>query len=344
MNILVTGGCGFIGSHTCVELLKKDYNVIIIDNLVNSNSEVISKIESVSNNKKVFFYEIDMLNIRSLKNIFEMYDFYGVMHFAGLKAVGESVKQPLLYYQNNLQSTLNLLEMMKKYSCCNLIFSSSATVYGTSVSPLSEKSATGIGITNPYGMTKYMIECILKDFAQANNNFNIVALRYFNPIGSHPSGLLGENPNDIPNNLMPYLLKVAVQNNTKFKLGTRYNYLSVFGNNYPTKDGTGIRDYIHVVDLAKGHVKALDKNNKGYHVYNLGSGKGFSVLDLIKCFEKVNNVNIPYNIVERRNGDLSEVFCSPQKSLKELNWKTHLTIEDMCRDAWNFQLKYPHGY
>lgn len=342
-KILVTGGCGFIGSHTCIELMNKGYTVIIVDNLINSSSGVIKKIEKLANGT-IVFYEIDMMDKSLLENVFKKHNIYGVIHFAGLKAVGESVREPLKYYQNNLVSSLNLLELMKKYGCYKMIFSSSATVYGNSTSPLIEKSNTGIGITNPYGMTKHMIEVILKDFCIANKEFDITALRYFNPVGAHPSGLIGENPNDVPNNLMPYILKVATQNNTDHDIGERYNFLSIYGNDYPTCDGTGVRDYIHVVDLAKGHVKSIDKDKKGYHVFNLGSGKGFSVLQLINCFQRVNSVKIPYKIVDRREGDLSEVFCSPDKSLKELNWKTELNIEDMCRDAWKFQKNNPLGY
>jgi UDP-glucose 4-epimerase len=342
-NILVTGGCGFIGSHTCIEVINNGYNVIIVDNLINSSSGVIEKIEKLANGT-IVFYEIDMLNKTLLESVFKKHNISGVIHFAGLKAVGESTREPLKYYQNNIVSTLNLLELMKKYNCCKLIFSSSATVYGNSESPLGEESITGSGITNSYGMTKHMIEVILKDFSIANNNFNITSLRYFNPIGAHSSGLIGENPNDIPNNLMPYILKVATQNNTDYDIGDRYNFLSIYGDDYPTCDGTGVRDYIHVVDLAKGHVKAIDLDQSGYHVFNLGSGKGFSVLQLVNCFQRVNNVKIPYKLVDRRNGDLSEVFCSPNKSLKELNWKTELNIEDMCRDAWKFQKNNPLGY
>jgi len=332
-NILVTGGCGYIGSHTCVELLKNNYRVFIIDNLSNSNKEVVGKIESITN-KKIKLYIFDLLNIKKLNDVFENNKFEAVIHFAGYKAVSESIGKPILYYKNNIGSTINLLEIMKKHGCYNLIFSSSATVYGQSRSPLTETSDVGIGITNPYGQTKYMIEQILKDVCRSDKRFNITVLRYFNPIGCH--GVIGENPNDTPNNLMPFILKVATQNNTDCFIDDKYNFLSIFGNDYQTVDGTCIRDYIHVVDLAKGHIKSLQYINN-YHVYNLGTGKGTSVLEMINLFKKVNNVKLPYKIVGRREGDIDVVYCNPEKAYRELGWKTELTNEDMCVSAWKFQ-------
>jgi len=324
-TILVTGGTGFIGSHTCVELLNNGYTVVIIDNLVNSKETVVDKIKQITN-KNIIFYEIDLFDRYELLQIFTKHKFDCVIHFAGLKAVGESVNKPLLYYKNNIMITLNLLELMETFKCYNLIFSSSATIYGDQKPPFKETMNIGQGITNPYGQTKYMIEQILKDLCISNNKFNITCLRYFNPVGAHPTGLIGENPNGIPNNLMPIILKVAVKNNS---------YLNIFGNDYDTPDGTCLRDYIHVVDLAKGHVKALN-NMDGYKVYNLGTGNGISVLELINTFIKINKVNLPYKIVGRRDGDLAEVYCDPSKSLEELDWKAELDIEDMCRDSWNF--------
>lgn len=341
-TILVTGGCGYIGSHACVELLNQ-YNVIVIDNFSNSSKKVIEKIEKITNNK-VKLYEFDLLNEEKIDKVFNENKIDYVIHFAGLKSVSESVSNPLKYYKNNLCSTLNLIEIMEKYGCYNLIFSSSATVYGNSISPLSENSKVGIGITNPYGQTKYMIEQILEDVCKSNKNFNIISLRYFNPIGCHKSGLIGENPNDIPNNLMPYILKVAIQNNTEYHINKKYNHLNIFGNDYDTKDGTCIRDYIHVIDLVKGHVKALNHLRKGYHAYNLGTGQGTSVNELVDCFITINNVILPYKYIDRRDGDLETVFCNPNKAFNELGWKAELTIKDMCKDTWRFQLLNPLGY
>ena len=330
MNILVTGGTGFIGSHTCVELLNNNYNVIIIDNLSNSSIEVLEKIEKITS-KKPKFYKIDLCDKEKVKEIFNENKIDAVIHFAGYKAVGESVSNPLKYYRNNLDSTLTLLEVMKEVNCHNLIFSSSATVYGTP-KELPIKEDFPLSTTNPYGTTKLMIERILKDISISDKEMSIIILRYFNPIGSHKSGLLGENPNGIPNNLMPYIVRVATK---------ELPFLNVFGNDYDTHDGTGVRDYIHVVDLAKGHIKALEKsiNFKGIEYYNLGTGTGYSVLDLVKTFEKVNNVKIPYKIVNRRPGDIAACFADPTKAYKELGFKAEYGIEDMCKDSYNYILK-----
>ncbi len=330
MNILVTGGTGFIGSHTCVELLNNNYNVIIIDNLSNSSIEVLEKIEKITS-KKPKFYKIDLCDKEKVKEIFNENKIDAVIHFAGYKAVGESVSNPLKYYRNNLDSTLTLLEVMKEVNCHNLIFSSSATVYGTP-KELPIKEDFPLSTTNPYGTTKLMIERILKDISISDKEISIIILRYFNPIGSHKSGLLGENPSGIPNNLMPYIVRVATK---------ELPFLNVFGNDYDTHDGTGVRDYIHVVDLAKGHIKALEKsiNFKGIEYYNLGTGTGYSVLDLVKTFEKVNNVKIPYKIVNRRPGDIAACFADPTKAYKELGFKAEYGIEDMCKDSYNYILK-----
>jgi len=333
-NILVTGGTGFIGSHTCVELLDNGYNVVIIDNLINSKKNVVDKIKQITNNN-IIFYEIDLFDKYELLQIFTKHKFDCVMHFAGLKAVAESVNKPLLYYKNNIMITLNLLELMEKFKCYNLIFSSSATVYGNQKPPFKEDMNIGQGITNPYGQTKYMIEQILKDLCISNNKFNVTCLRYFNPVGAHPSGLIGEDPNGIPNNLMPVILKVAIKNNLDSDLGDRYKNLNIFGNDYNTKDGTCLRDYIHVVDLAQGHVKTLN-NMDGYKVYNLGTGKGISVLDIINKFTEINKVDLPYKIVGKRDGDLAEVYCDPSLVKDELGWEAKLGLENMCRDSWNF--------
>ncbi len=330
MNILVTGGTGFIGSHTCVELLNNNYNVIIIDNLSNSSIEVLEKIEKITS-KKPKFYKIDLCDKEKVKEIFNENKIDAVIHFAGYKAVGESVSNPLKYYRNNLDSTLTLLEVMKEVNCHNLIFSSSATVYGTP-KELPIKEDFPLSTTNPYGTTKLMIERILKDISISDKEISIIILRYFNPIGSHKSGLLGENPSGIPNNLMPYIVRVATK---------ELPFLNVFGNDYDTHDGTGVRDYIHVVDLAKGHIKALEKsiNFKGIEYYNLGTGTGYSVLELVKTFEKVNNVKIPYKIVNRRPGDIAACFADPTKAYKELGFKAEYGIEDMCKDSYNYILK-----
>lgn len=327
MKILVTGGLGFIGSHTCVELAQKNHEVIIVDNLYNSKEDVLEKIEKITG-KSFKFYKYDLLVKNKLEEIFKENQIDAVIHFAGYKAVGESVKKPLMYYSNNLQSTINLLEVMEKYAVKKLVFSSSATVYGNPGCPKYVEEMGRGETTNPYGTTKAMIEKILEDLHFSDDSWNISILRYFNPVGAHESGLIGEEPNGIPNNLMPYVMKVAAG---------KLEVLSVFGNDYPTVDGTGVRDFIHVVDLAKGHVCALDKMKKGLNIYNLGSGKGVSVLELITTFEKVNNLKVNYKIVDRRPGDLAEYYADSTKALKELGWKTEKTLEDICRDSWNYE-------
>ncbi len=328
MKILVTGGLGFIGSHTCVELAKEDNEVIIVDNLYNSKEEVLEKIEQISG-KKFKLYKYDLKDKEKIKKVFEEEkNIEAVIHFAGYKAVGESVKKPLMYYSNNIITTTNLLEIMHEYNVKKFVFSSSATVYGEQETTKYVETMKRGETTSPYGTTKAMIEKILEDLYFSDNSWNISILRYFNPVGAHESGFIGEEPNGIPNNLMPYIMKVA-----SGKLET----LSIFGNDYPTPDGTGVRDYIHVVDLAKGHVQALKKMKQGLKVYNLGSGKGVSVLELVTTFEKVNNIKLNYKIAQRRPGDLPEYFADSQKALKELDWKTEKTIEDICRDAWNYE-------
>lgn len=330
MKVLVTGGTGYIGSHTCCELLEEGYEVVIVDNLFNSSKDVIEKIESITN-KKVTFYEEDVCNKEKLKEIFEKEKIEAVIHFAGYKAVGESVKKPLMYYRNNLDSTISLLEVMKEFNCKKLVFSSSATVYGNPEKlPITEDFP--LHTTNPYGTTKLMIEEILRDVYNSDNEWAIAILRYFNPIGAHKSGLIGENPNGIPNNLMPYIVKVA---------NKELQELSIFGNDYNTKDGTGVRDYIHVVDLAKGHIKAIEKVTKdnGVDAYNLGTGNGYSVLELVNTFKKVNNIEVPYKIVERRSGDIDACYAATDKAKNKLNWQAELGIEEMCKDSYNYILK-----
>ena len=344
-TIIVTGGTGFIGSHTCVEL-SETYEIIVIDNLCNSNKNVIDKINQLTNQKKITFYQEDLVNIDKLNNIFNRHKPYAVIHFAGLKAVGESLQKPIYYYQNNLISTLNLLEIMKKYECYNIIFSSSATVYGTQISPLKEDMVIGSGVTNPYGQTKFMIEVMLKDLCKSDSKWNIISLRYFNPVGAHESGLIGENPNDIPNNLMPFVLKVGIHNNTQNNLGNQFEKLNIFGNDYSTKDGTCERDFIHVVDLAKGHLASLNKMNElnGYNIFNLGTGNPTSVLEIIETFKRVNKVVLPYEFVPRREGDLEICYCDPSHTENILKWKTEKSLDDMCKDAWKFQLLNPNGF
>ena len=341
MKILVTGGLGYIGSHTCVELLNSGYEVIVVDNLYNSSLDVIDKIEQITG-KKIKFYEADVCDYEAVNKIFNENSIEAVIHFAAYKAVGESVKLPIIYYQNNLSSTLNVCKVMLEHGCWNFVFSSSATVYG-SPKELPIKEDFPLSTTNPYGTTKLMNEEILKDICIANKDFSVVILRYFNPIGAHSSGLIGENPKGIPNNLMPYIMRVAANNmKDKEKQVDTYKSLSVFGNDYNTKDGTGVRDYIHVVDLAKGHLKAIEKADKvsGINYYNLGTGNGYSVLDLIKSYEKVNNVVVPYKIVERRPGDIDSCYADAAKAFEELGWKAELGIEDMCRDAYLYQQNY----
>ena len=327
MAVLVTGGAGYIGSHVSVELLEAGKNIVIIDNFSNSSPEVLDKIKEITG-KDFKFYELNMLDEEKLEEVFKENDIDSVIHLAGLKAVGESVQKPIEYYHNNLSSTLILLKLMKKYNCKKIVFSSSATVYGMPKEvPIKEDAP--LSTTNPYGTTKLMIEKILKDVNTADSSFRIILLRYFNPIGAHESGKIGEKPDGIPNNLMPYITSVATG---------KLECLSVFGNDYPTHDGTGVRDYIHVVDLAKGHLKALEKieNESGLFIYNLGTGKGYSVLDLVKTFEKVNKVKINYKIVARRPGDIATCYADATKAKKELNWEANKNLEDMCRDSWNF--------
>lgn len=327
MKILVTGGTGYIGSHVVVELLNQDYDVEILDNLVNSKITVLDQIQRIAN-KKPTFHQIDLLDQPSLDDLFKSTHFDLVMHFAGFKAVGESVEQPLKYYQNNVAGTINLLEAMQKHKVKNFIFSSSATVYGDPGTPeYTENLPTGQNISSPYGKTKYMIEEILKDLALSDKSFSAIALRYFNPIGNHPSGLIGEDPNDIPNNLMPYIMKVA-----KGEL----KELSIYGNDYHTADGTCRRDYIHVIDLAKGHLAAVNVLKPGFRAYNLATGKPTSVLEMIKTFEKVSGKPLPHKFVARRPGDLPEYWTNPSLAKQKLNWEAKLTIEDAFRDTLTF--------
>ena len=329
MKILVTGGLGFIGSHTVVELLDNGYEVVVIDALYNSSIDVADKIKTITG-KEFKLYVEDVCNLEKLDEIFSIEKPDAVIHFAAYKAVGESVSKPIMYYRNNLVSTLNLCEVMQKYNCKKIVFSSSATVYGDpEVLPITEECKVG-GVTNPYGSTKLMNEMILKDVNVSNPDFNVVILRYFNPIGAHKSGLIGEKPNGIPNNLMPYIVRVATG---------ELEILSIFGNDYPTHDGTGVRDYIHVVDLAKGHLKAIENSKPGVSYYNLGTGTGYSVLDMVNTFEKVNGVKVPYKIVDRRPGDIAECYADPSKAYKELGWKSEFGIEDMMKDSYNFILK-----
>ena len=329
MKILVTGGAGYIGSHTCVELLNEGYEVVIVDNLYNSNQKAVDRIEQITQ-KKVTFYQNDILDREALDQIFTKENVDAVIHFAGLKAVGESVRKPIEYYTNNISGALVVLDTMRKYNCKKFIFSSSATVYGDpEIIPITEECKTG-GTTNPYGTTKLFIEQILKDIYKSDNTWDICILRYFNPVGAHESGLIGEEPQGIPNNLMPYVARVAA--------GT-LKELSVFGNDYDTPDGTGVRDYIHVVDLAKGHVKALEKlekEEKGLYIYNLGTGKGYSVLDMVKGFEKATGKKVPYKIAPRRAGDIATCYADPKKAKEELGWQAEKTLEDMCLDSWNY--------
>ena len=336
MNVLLAGGAGYIGSHTCVELIEAGHSVVIADNFSNSCPEAVKRVEELTNTK-IPLYEADVCDKDAVEKIFAENELDAVIHFAGLKAVGESVEKPTLYYRNNIDSTLTLLEAMIKHKVNNFIFSSSATVYGTPKTvPLVETMPTGTP-TNPYGWTKLMMEQILSDTAKANPDFSVVLLRYFNPIGAHESGRIGEDPNGIPNNLMPFITQVAAG---------RLEQLGIFGDDYPTHDGTGVRDYIHVVDLAKGHVKALDYSgaHKGCEVFNLGTGTGYSVLDIVKAFEKVNGIEIPYVIKPRRAGDIAECFANAEKAEKVLGWKAEKNLEDMCYDSWNWQSHNVNGY
>jgi len=329
MAILITGGAGYIGSHTVVELLNLDKDVVVLDNFVNSSPDVVDKIKKITN-KEFKFYEVDLLNREKLDKVFEENKITEVIHFAGLKAVGESVEKPLEYYSNNIIGTLVLLDTMRKHNCKKIIFSSSATVYGNQPVPKYVETMERGKTTNPYGTTKAMIEKILEDLYVADNSWGIVLLRYFNPVGAHESGLIGDNPNGKPNNLMPYIQKVA---------SGKLPELSIFGNDYPTKDGTCIRDFIHVVDLAKGHINAMEKLNRdpeGVYIYNLGTGVGYSVLDLVNTFEKANNMKLSYKMAPRRAGDLPEMYADATKAKEELGWVATKTLEDMCKDSWNF--------
>jgi len=335
MNILVTGGAGYIGSHTIVELLNNGDSVVVVDNLSNSSQESLRRVEKITKSK-IPFYNIDVRDTDALEKVFNENHFDAVIHFAGLKSVGESVSHPIEYYDNNIGSTLVLLEKMNKYGVKKLVFSSSATVYGTpSELPLKETSRVGVGITNPYGQTKFMIEQILRDLSIADKTMEITILRYFNPVGAHESGLIGEDPNDTPNNLMPYISQVAVGKLKK---------VGVFGNDYDTPDGTGIRDYIHVVDLARGHVAALKHISPGVSIYNLGTGKGVSVLELISAFEKAAEKEIPYQILPRREGDIALCYATSEKANKELGWSAERNIDDTCIDSWRWQSQNPNGF
>lgn len=330
MTVLVTGGTGYIGSNTVVKLVENGYDVVIVDDFSNSKPIVLDKLKKITG-KNIKFYEINLCDKENLETIFKENKIDAVIHFAGYKAVGESVSKPLMYYRNNIDSTLSLLELMVKYEVKKLVFSSSATVYGDP-EELPIKETAKLSVTNPYGATKLYIEGILKDLYVSDNSFRIAILRYFNPVGSDDTGLLGEDPNGIPNNLMPYIVKVA---------NKELPHLNIFGNDYDTKDGTGVRDYIHVVDLAKGHVKALeflDKNAKLVY-YNLGTGRGYSVLEMVKAFEKVNNVSVPYKIAPRRDGDIATCYADTSKAFKELNWKAEYGLDDMIKSAYNYVLK-----
>lgn len=337
MAILVTGGAGFIGSHTCVELLNAGYEIVVVDNYYNSNPKSLERVKELTG-KDFKSYECDIRDSEGMDKIFKENKIDAVIHFAGLKAVGESCQKPIEYYDNNIGGTLKLCDVMRNNGCKNIVFSSSATVYGTkNVSPLKETMKTG-GTTNPYGTTKYMIEIILEDIYKSDNEWNVTLLRYFNPIGAHESGRIGENPSGIPNNLMPYITQVAI--------GKR-PFLSVYGNDYDTPDGTCIRDYIHVVDLADGHVKAVNNildGKKGVQIFNLGTGKGYSVLDIVKAFSKAYGKELPYKIAPRRPGDLAVCFSDPSKAKEVLGWEAKRGIDDMCRDSWNWQSKNPNGY
>ena len=336
MAILVTGGAGYIGSHTCVELQNAGYDVVVLDNLSNASEKSLDRVEALTG-KKVTFYKGDILDRDILNKIFAEQKIESCIHFAGLKAVGESVAKPWEYYNNNIAGTLTLVDVMRQNGCKNIIFSSSATVYGDPAEiPITENCPKG-QCTNPYGWTKSMLEQILSDIYKADNEWNVILLRYFNPIGAHPSGTMGENPNGIPNNLLPYVSQVAAG---------KLAYLHVFGDDYPTPDGTGVRDYIHVVDLARGHVAAADYAMKhtGTEIINLGTGHGYSVLDIVKAFEKVNGVKVPYKIEARRPGDIAECWADPAKAKELLGWTAQKNLEDMCRDAWRWQTQNPNGY
>ncbi len=334
MAILVTGGAGYIGSHTCVELLNRGEEIVVLDNLSNSKVESLERVKKITG-KDFKFYKGDILSEEDIRRVFEENKIESVIHFAGLKAVGESVAKPMLYYHNNITGTLILCKVMAEYGCKSIVFSSSATVYGTPKTvPITEDFP--LSTTNPYGSTKLMIEDILRDIYVSDKEWRICILRYFNPIGAHESGLIGEDPNGIPNNLMPYIAKVAIG---------ALPILSVFGNDYPTKDGTGVRDYIHVVDLARGHLCAVDKitRESGVFTYNLGTGNGYSVLEIVKAFEKASGQDVAYKITDRRPGDIAECYADPKKAYSELGWKAEKGIKEMCEDAWRFQKNNPNG-
>lgn len=337
MKILVTGGAGFIGSHTCVELLNAGYEIVIVDNLYNSSEKSLDRVKELTG-KDFAFYPYDIRDKENMRKVFEDHKIDACIHFAGLKAVGESCREPLMYYDNNIGGTLALCEVMAEYGCKKIVFSSSATVYGNSnVSPLKEDMKTG-GTTNPYGTTKYMIEIILDDFHKADKDWGVTLLRYFNPIGAHKSGRIGENPNGIPNNLMPYITQVAIG---------KLPYLNVFGDDYNTPDGTGVRDYIHVVDLALGHVKAVEKilkDEPAVNIYNLGTGNGYSVLDIVKAFEQASGQKIEYKIAPRRPGDLDVCYSDASKAFNELGWKAERELLEMCEDSWRWQSNNPNGF
>ena len=335
MKILVTGGAGYIGSHTCVQLLERGDEIVVLDNLDNSCEESLNRVKKITG-KDLTFCKVDLLDYEATENVFKQHKFDAVIHFAGLKAVGESVRMPLRYYHNNITGTLHLCDIMNKYGVKKLVFSSSATVYGDPHTvPIKEDFP--LSCTNPYGQTKLDIEYILKDLCVSDPEWSVVLLRYFNPVGAHESGLIGEDPNGIPNNLMPYISQVAIG---------KLECLSVYGNDYNTKDGTGVRDYIHVVDLAEGHLRAIDKikDNTGVYVYNLGTGNGYSVLDMVKAFSKACGKDVNYKIVDRRPGDVASCYADPTKAREELGFVTKHNLDDMCRDLWNWQTKNPNGY
>ncbi len=335
MKVLVTGGAGYIGSHTCVELLEGGHEIVVVDNLSNSKEESLRRVQNIAG-KALTFFKVDLLDKAALANVFQKFAFDAVVHFAGLKAVGESVDIPLRYYHNNITGTLILCEVMDEHSVKNIVFSSSATVYGDPASvPITEDFP--VGPTNPYGWTKLFIEQILRDLYIADNAWNVALLRYFNPVGAHPSGIIGEDPSGIPNNLLPSVAQATVG---------KISELKIFGNDYPTPDGTGIRDYIHVIDLAQGHLKALDKlaANPGVLTYNLGTGRGYSVLEVVSAFERAAGKKVPYRIVGRRPGDIAECYADPSKAERELGWRAERAIDEMCADAWRWQSQNPEGY
>lgn len=330
MKILLTGGLGFIGSHTTYVLNTLDYEVVIIDNLSNSNLYVYEKLQTLCPNpERISFYEGDVTDKTFLDRTFSKEKPEAVIHFASRKAVKESIEQPLLYYRENLNGLITLLDVMERHDCNRILFSSSATVYGSGEPPLKEDAPIGSGITNPYGQTKYFQECILQDYVKTRTNMNVILLRYFNPVGSHPSGLLGEDPKGIPNNLFPFIMRVASR---------EYDELQIFGNDYPTRDGFCVRDFIHVMDLAEGHVASLKQTEPGCHIYNLGTGEGVSVMEMVETFEKVNNIEIPYQIKDRRPGDASETYSDASKAMMELGWQTKRSLEDICRDGYRFAM------